>query len=150
MATRRYPLRRRGDPNQHKLALQFGVLDNFYDSGEVSGRRPHLVHGLHHQRLHEKNWPIGYFRSKERTYDADEPWLTSCRSTGVPDIDDPATGFIWDNLASAAWSYRIYGEFIQAVWCKNQKAKSPKKEHRPQPLRLARVRDQEGRALHRM
>src|SRR6266478_4582695 len=24
-------------PNQHKLALQFGVLDNFYDSGEVSG-----------------------------------------------------------------------------------------------------------------
>ena len=24
-------------PNQHKLALQFGVLDNFYDSAEVSG-----------------------------------------------------------------------------------------------------------------
>ena len=24
-------------PNQHKLALQFGVLDNFFDSGEVSG-----------------------------------------------------------------------------------------------------------------
>src|SRR5579872_232677 len=24
-------------PNEHNLALQFGVLDNFYDSGEVSG-----------------------------------------------------------------------------------------------------------------
>ena len=24
-------------PNLHKLALQFGVLDNFYDSAEVSG-----------------------------------------------------------------------------------------------------------------
>ena len=24
-------------PNMHKLALQFGVLDNFFDSGEVSG-----------------------------------------------------------------------------------------------------------------
>jgi hypothetical protein len=24
-------------PNQHKLARQFGVLDNFYDSGDVSG-----------------------------------------------------------------------------------------------------------------
>jgi DNA-binding beta-propeller fold protein YncE len=24
-------------PNQHRLALQFGVLDNFFDSGEVSG-----------------------------------------------------------------------------------------------------------------
>ena len=32
-------------PNQHKLALQFGVLDNFYDSGKLSvtgttGRMP--------------------------------------------------------------------------------------------------------------
>jgi DNA-binding beta-propeller fold protein YncE len=25
-------------PNEHKLALQFGIFDNFYDSGEVSGR----------------------------------------------------------------------------------------------------------------
>src|ERR1700719_4974697 len=24
-------------PNEHRLALQFGVLDNFFDSGEVSG-----------------------------------------------------------------------------------------------------------------
>jgi phospholipase C len=24
-------------PNQHKLARQFGILDNFYDSGDVSG-----------------------------------------------------------------------------------------------------------------
>ena len=39
-------------PNQHKLARQFGVLDNFYDSGEVSGDRSRLVHRRHHQRLH--------------------------------------------------------------------------------------------------
>ena len=26
-------------PNQHALARQFGLLDNFYDSGEVSGNR---------------------------------------------------------------------------------------------------------------
>ena len=28
---------RRSRRIQHKLALQFGVLDNFFDSGEVSG-----------------------------------------------------------------------------------------------------------------
>ena len=44
---------------------------------------------------------------------------------GIPDIDDPATGFLWDNLARSKLTYRIYGEFIAAVWCKNAKAKSP-------------------------
>jgi hypothetical protein len=45
---------------------------------------------------------------------------------GIPDIDDPATGFLWDNLAKKGLTYRIYGEFIHAVWCKNQKVESPK------------------------
>ncbi len=51
---------------------------------------------------------------------------------GIPDIDDPGTGFIWDNLAKRGLSYRIYGEFVQGVWCKDQKAKSPK-EGTPSP-----------------
>ncbi len=44
---------------------------------------------------------------------------------GIPDVDDPATGFLWDNLARRGLSYRIYGEFIAAVWCKNEKVNSP-------------------------
>jgi DNA-binding beta-propeller fold protein YncE len=119
-------------PNEHKLALQFGVLDNFYDSGEVSGDGHLWSTASTTSDYNEKTWPVGY-RSKERTYDsggsvADELPLEQ----GIPDVDDPGTGFIWDNLARRGLTYRIYGEFIAAVWCKNQRAKSPK-EGTPSP-----------------
>ncbi len=51
---------------------------------------------------------------------------------GIPDIYDPGTGFIWDNLAKRGLPYRIYGEFIHAVWCKPEKVSSPK-EGTPSP-----------------
>jgi hypothetical protein len=110
-------------PNQHKLALQFGVLDNFYDSGEVSGDGHVWSTAAITSDYNEKTWPIAY-RGKERTYDfggnvADEFPLEQ----GIPDVDDPATGFLWDNLARRGLTYRIYGEFVAAVWCKNEKAK---------------------------
>ena len=113
-------------PNQHKLALQFGVLDNFYDSGEVSGDGHIWSTASTTSDYNEKTWPIGY-RSQERTYDsggsvAEELPLEQ----GIPDVDDPATGFLWDNLARRGLTYRIYGEFIAAVWCKNEKPNSPK------------------------
>jgi DNA-binding beta-propeller fold protein YncE len=119
-------------PNQHKLALQFGVLDNFYDSGEVSGDGHLWSTAATTSDYNEKTWPIAY-RSKERTYDfggsvADEFPLEQ----GIPDVDDPATGFLWDDLARRGLTYRIYGEFIAAVWCKSEKAKSPK-EGAPSP-----------------
>ena len=112
-------------PNEHKLALQFGVLDNFYDSGEVSGDGHLWSTASITSDYNEKTWPIGY-RSKERTYDsggsvAEEFPLEQ----GIPDIDDPGTGFLWDNLAKHNLTYRIYGEFIAAVWCKNEKVDSP-------------------------
>ncbi|HKS74354.1 MAG TPA: beta-propeller fold lactonase family protein, partial [Terriglobales bacterium] len=105
-------------PNEHKLALQFGVLDNFYDSGEVSGDGHEWSSAAITSDYDEKTWQIGY-RSKERTYDfqgtvADEFPLEN----GEPDVDAPATGYIWDNLAAHGLSYRIYGEFVLAVWCK--------------------------------
>ncbi len=109
-------------PNEHKLALQFGVLDNFYDSGEVSGDGHLWSTASTTSDYNEKTWPIGY-RSKERTYDsggavAEEYPLEQ----GIPDVDDPGTGFLWDNLARSKLTYRIYGEFIAAVWCKNANA----------------------------
>ncbi|MGA7293778.1 MAG: bifunctional YncE family protein/alkaline phosphatase family protein [Terriglobales bacterium] len=114
-------------PNQHKLALQFGVLDNFDDSGEVSGDGHSWSTAATASDYNEKTWPIDY-RSKERTYDfggsvAGEYPLEQ----GIPDVDDPATGFLWDNLARRGLSYRIYGEFIAAVWCKSERVGSPKR-----------------------
>lgn len=112
-------------PNEHKLALQFGVLDNFYDSGEVSGDGHLWSTAATTSDYNEKTWPIAY-RGKERTYDfggavADDLALEK----GIPDVDDPGTGFLWDSLSRQGASYRIYGEFVEAVWCKNEKADTP-------------------------
>jgi len=104
-------------PNEHKLARQFGVLDNFYDSGEVSGDGHIWSTAAITSDYNEKTWQIAY-RGKERTYDfqglvGEEYPLEH----NIPDVDDPGTGFLWDNLARNHVSYRFYGEFVNAVWC---------------------------------
>lgn len=109
-------------PNEHKLALQFGVLDNFYDSGEVSGDGHVWSTAAITSDYNEKTWQIAY-RGKERTYDfqgqnADEYPIEH----NIPDVDDPFTGFIWDDLARNHVSFRIYGEFVNAVWCTGYRA----------------------------
>ena len=114
-------------PNEHALALQFGVLDNFYDSGEVSGDGHLWSTAAITSDYNEKTWQIAY-RGHERTYDfggnvADEIMLDH----DLPDIDDPSTGFLWDNVARHGLTYRDYGEFVGAVWCnKPRKAATPK------------------------
>ncbi|HXP45043.1 MAG TPA: hypothetical protein VN833_32655, partial [Candidatus Acidoferrales bacterium] len=114
-------------PNEHKLASQFGVLDNFYDSGEVSGDGHLWSTAAITSDYNEKTWQIAY-RGKERTYDfqgtvAGEYPL----ERNQPDIDDPSTGFLWDNVAHHGLSYRDYGEYVNAEWCnKTIKASSPK------------------------
>jgi DNA-binding beta-propeller fold protein YncE len=114
-------------PNEHRLALQFGVLDNFYDSGEVSGDGHVWSTAAITTDYNEKTWQIAY-RGNERTYDfqgqnADEFPLEH----NLPDVDDPFTGFIWDDLARNHLSFRIYGEFVNAEWCnEKRKAASPK------------------------
>jgi DNA-binding beta-propeller fold protein YncE len=111
-------------PNEHKLALQFGVLDNFYDSGEVSGDGHVWSTAAITSDYNEKTWQIAY-RGKERAYDfqgqnSDEFPLEH----NLPDVDDPSTGFLWDNLARNHVSFRDYGEFVNAEWC-NEKVKAP-------------------------
>ena len=114
-------------PNEHKLALQFGVLDNFYDSGEVSGDGHVWSMAAITSDYNEKTWQIAY-RGKERTYDfqgqvADEYPLDHKQS----DVDDPGTGFIWDNLDRNHMSFRVYGEFVNAQWCNaRRKTANPK------------------------
>jgi hypothetical protein len=120
-------------PNQHKLALQFGVLDNFYDSGEVSGNGHEWSTAAITSDYNEQTWQINY-RSRERTYDfqgsvTDEIPL----DLNEPDVNEPATGYIWDNVASHGLTYRDYGEFIYGVWCKATESKATIHEDRPAP-----------------
>ncbi|HEY1612062.1 MAG TPA: hypothetical protein VGF97_00025, partial [Rhizomicrobium sp.] len=107
-------------PNAHKLALQFGVLDNFYVSGEVSANGHLWSDGAASSDYMEKAWPILY-RGSERPSD-----FGNQLDEGVPDMDDPGTGFLWDNLARHRMSYRLYGEMTDTTWCKDVKVSSPK------------------------
>ena len=123
-------------PNEHKLALQFGVLDNFHASGEVSGDGHVWSTAAITTDYNERTWPIAY-RGVERTYDfqgtlADEFPIDNEES----DVNDPSSGFIWDNLNKAGLSYRIYGEFVTATWCRPEKVTSPK-EGTPSPFTSA-------------
>jgi DNA-binding beta-propeller fold protein YncE len=104
-------------PNEHKLALQFGVIDNFYDSGEVSGNGHMWSTAAIAGDYNEKTWQIAY-RGRERTYDfegmvADEYPLEH----DEPDVNEPSTGYLWGNVARHGLSYRHYGEFVASEWC---------------------------------
>jgi hypothetical protein len=117
-------------PNQHKLALQFGVLDNFYDSGDVSANGHLWSDASATSDFMEKIWPIIY-RGSERPMEQG-----NSLDQNLPLMDDPGTGFLWDNLAKHNFTYRIYGEMVDAVWCRDEKAASPG-ETTPSPISAA-------------
>lgn len=113
-------------PNEHRLALQFGVIDNFYDSGEVSANGHLWSDGSATSDYIEKIWPILY-RGSERPEDFGNPL-----DQDVPEMDDPGTGFLWDNLAKHHLTCRFYGEMTDVVWCKSERVTSPR-EGMPSP-----------------
>jgi DNA-binding beta-propeller fold protein YncE len=122
-------------PNEHKLALQFGVLDNFYDSGEVSGDGHVWSTAAITSDYNEKTWPIAY-RGHERTYDfegmvADEFPLEH----GIADVDSPRTGYLWTEAATHGLTYRDYGEFISTEFCvgRGEEQASPEEGTPPPP-----------------
>ena len=121
-------------PNQHKLARQFGVLDNFYDSGEVSGDGHVWSTAAITSDYTELIWPISY-RGKERTYDFEGGVNDALPlQQGIPDVNEPGTGYLWANLARHSVSYRHYGEFVSTSWCdKGGEGAAPGEEGTPLP-----------------
>jgi hypothetical protein len=123
-------------PNQHQLALQFGVLDNFYDSGEVSGDGHMWSLAATTTDYNEKTWQINY-RGSERTYDyeglvADEYPLQH----NLPDVNEPQSKYLFSNAAAHALTYRHYGEFVATEWCQEKRRAewpSPKAGTPPPP-----------------
>jgi DNA-binding beta-propeller fold protein YncE len=120
-------------PNQHALALQFGVLDNFYDSGDVSANGHVWSTSATTTDYLEDIWPIGY-RGHERTYDSEGSLLDSFPLLDqTPDASEPETGYLWGNLARHGLSYRHYGEFISTKWCNARSSTGSPKKGTPHP-----------------
>jgi DNA-binding beta-propeller fold protein YncE len=112
-------------PNQHKLAMQFGVLDNFYDSGEISGNGHVWSNAAISSDYTEKIWPINY-RGNERTYDFEGMVLEETPyELGIPDVNEPATGYTWAHAARHGLTHRNYGEFVHTRWCQDDEEEAP-------------------------
>jgi YVTN family beta-propeller protein len=87
-------------PNQHKLAGEFVLLDNFYVDGEVSADGHNWSTAANANDYLEKTWPTSY-GGRGGGYDAE----------GNREVSNPDRGFIWDYCKRAGISYRTYGEF---------------------------------------
>jgi DNA-binding beta-propeller fold protein YncE len=112
-------------PNLHALALQFGVLDNFYDSGEVSGDGHVWSTAGIDSDYNERTWQVAY-RGHERPYDfegvAEGGYPLVER---IPDIDEPGSGYLWTDLARSHKSLYHFGEFISTEFCSDSLAARP-------------------------
>jgi YVTN family beta-propeller protein len=87
-------------PNQHALAQQFVLLDNFYVNAEVSADGHNWSMGAYATDYLEKTWPTNY-GGRGGKYDAE----------GNRAIANNKAGFIWDHCKRNNISYRTYGEF---------------------------------------
>jgi DNA-binding beta-propeller fold protein YncE len=85
-------------PNQHRLAREFVLLDNFYCSGVLSADGHQWTDEAYATDYVEKSfggWPRSY------PYDGNDA-MAYARS-----------GFLWDNLLAHGGTLRVYGEFVK-------------------------------------
>ena len=88
-------------PNQHKLAREYVLLDNFYVDAEVSADGHNWTMGAHSNDYLEKTWPTGYGRRGGVT-----------EGMGRREIANDKSGYIWDYCKKKGISYRSYGVFV--------------------------------------
>ena len=88
-------------PNQHKIARDYVLLDNFYVDAEVSADGHNWSMGAYANDYVEKNWPANY-GGKGGTHG----------TSATLKIGNNKDGFIWDLCAKNKVSYRSYGEFV--------------------------------------
>lgn len=89
-------------PNQHALAKEFVLLDNFYVDAEVSADGHNWSTAAYANDYVEKTWVTSY-GGRGGTYDYE----------GSREIAHPKNGFIWDFAHRAGVSFRSYGEFSE-------------------------------------
>jgi DNA-binding beta-propeller fold protein YncE len=124
-------------PNHHELARRFVTLDNFYDSGEVSGNGWNWSTAARATDVTERTIPLNYAR-RGMTYDVEGPnrginvAATTPEDRNTAKLDDPdnqlpgtadvaapdgpedetGAGYLWDSAKRAKLSVRNYGFFV--------------------------------------
>ena len=87
-------------PNQHALAREFVLLDNFYVNGEVSADGHSWTMGAYATDFLEKTWPTSY-GGRGGTYPGEGNKPTANNKK-----------WLWDACAEKGLTYRSYGEFV--------------------------------------
>jgi len=86
-------------PNMHKLASEFGLMDNFYDVGKCSAEGHPWTDGAFVDDYVEKN-VRGWFRGYPHVI--------------LDAMVSPKTGYIWDDVLNHGLTFKNYGENVQA------------------------------------
>jgi YVTN family beta-propeller protein len=86
-------------PNEHAIADEFVLLDNFYVDAEVSADGHNWSTAAYATDYVEKTWPT-FYGGRGGDYDFEAEGITT-----------PAEGYIWDNCIRHNVSMRNYGEF---------------------------------------
>ena len=124
---------RRVTPNQHALAERFALLDNFYDSGDVSGDGWTWSTQAQANEYTVRNTPYNY-SGRGRNFDFEgqvndyltggfpalgpdgRPMSVDPRfkqgAVAVPDVAESPGGHLWDMAKKQGLSYRNYGFFL--------------------------------------
>jgi YVTN family beta-propeller protein len=92
---------RKVTPNEHALADEFVLLDNFYVDSEVSADGHNWSVGAYATDYLEKTWPTSYGQRGG-----------SYAGEGNREIANNRDGFIWDFCKRYGVNYRTYGEFV--------------------------------------
>jgi hypothetical protein len=85
-------------PNQHKLASEFILYDNFYENADVSAEGHNWASAAIAPDYTVKMWPNSY-AGRRKTYDYE----------GGEPANLPPAGYLWTNALSAGVSIRSYG-----------------------------------------
>ena len=88
-------------PNQHAIAREFVLLDNFFVNGEVSADGHNWTMGAYATDYLEKNWPTSY-GGRGGEYPGE----------GSKEIANNKNGFLWDYCKRKGVTYRTYAEFM--------------------------------------
>jgi YVTN family beta-propeller protein len=91
-------------PNQHKLAREFTLMDNFYVNSEVSADGHNWSMAGYATDYVEKTWPTQY-GGRGGPYDFE----------GTEPTGRPKAGYLWTACSRKGISFRVYGEFIDVA-----------------------------------
>ena len=98
-------------PNQHRLAREFGIYDNFFVSAEVSFNGHTWSTAGINSGWNEQQWQINY-STGNFTFDSEgRNNLILPVEHRQSDVDTPQGGYIWDTVLAAGKTIGIYGEY---------------------------------------